>query len=184
MQPDSAAHAQPPTPRERDLVERFASDISALAKAEARGDLAALRRMDPDCPDAPAFFRILVRHCPDAGPAFARRCARLARMLALRPEALKPGSLGEAMAEHGISEARVQRLLAARGEALATQIALVARRLAGERALPYRELGRLLLARDDDGDEAAAAEAVRLRIARDYFRAIDRAGTLPASDAA
>jgi hypothetical protein len=84
------------------------------------------------------------------------------------------------MAEHGISEARVQKLLAARGEALATQIGLIARRLAGERALPYRELGRLLLARDDDD----AAEAARMRIARDYFRALDRAGTKPPADAA
>jgi hypothetical protein len=45
----------------------------------------------------------------------------------------------------GISEARVQKLLAARGDALAAQIALVARRLTQERALPYRALGRLVL---------------------------------------
>lgn len=180
MQPEDAAPEATARPPGNDLVALFAADIDALAEAERRGDLAELRRMDPDHPDAPAFFRMLVRHCPDAGAGFARRCARLAWMLALRPKALKPGSLGEAMAEHGISEARVQKLLAARGEAMAKQIAIIARRLANERTLPYRELGRLLLAHDDD----EAAEATRMQIARDYFRAIDRNGTKPAADAA
>lgn len=154
-----------------DLVELLAGEVRALDAAERRGDLADLRRMDPERPDASAFFRMLVRHRPNAGPDFARRCARLVRLLALRPEALQRGSLGEAMAAHGISEARVQKLLAARGEALATQIALISRRLAQERALPYRELGRLLLA-EDDGE---AADRERLGIARAYFRALDRA---------
>jgi hypothetical protein len=162
-----------PTPasREADPVELFANEVRALEAAERRGDLAELRRMDPDHPDAPAFFRMLVRHRPDAGPDLARRCARVIRILALRPEALVPGSLGQAMAEHGISEARVQKLLSARGDALSAQVALIARRLAAEGTLPYRALGRLLLIRDDD----EAAECIRLEIARDYFRALDRA---------
>lgn len=176
MPPEPAATPQ----RSRDLVELLAEDIGALALAERRGDLADLRRMDAERPDAPAFFRMLVRHRPDAGPDFVRRCARLVKILALRPEALVPGSLGAAMAEHGITEARVQKLLAARGDALAAQIALVARRLAQERALPYRALGRLLLAGDDD----EAAEPIRLSIARDYFRALDRAAAAPDEAAA
>lgn len=153
------------------LVDFLASEVRRLEKQERRGDLAELRRMDPERPDAPAFFRMLVQHRPHAGPDFARRCARLVRLLALCPEALQAGSLGEAMAKHGISEARVQKLLAARGEALAVQIALIARRLTQKRALPYRELGELLLW-DDDGD---AADRARLKIARDYFSALDRA---------
>jgi len=177
MPPDSSTATSPP--RESDLVELLANSVRGLEAAERRGDLAELRRMDPDRPDAPAFFRMLVRHRPDAGPDFTRRCARLVRLLALRPDSLVTGSLGEAMAAHGISEARVQKLLSARGEAQAAQIALIARRLAGERALPYRELGRLLLLRDDD----EAAERIRLAIARDYFRALDRAGGAPANAA-
>jgi hypothetical protein len=159
------------------LVELLAREVQALEAAERRGDLAELRRMNPERPNVPAFFRMLVRHRPDAGPDFARRCARIVHLLALRPEVLHRGSLGEAMAANGISEARAQKLLASRGEALATQIALIARRLAQERALPYRELGHLLLA-DDDSD---STDRLRLRIARDYFRALDRA---PAADAA
>ncbi|MFN8830917.1 MAG: type I-E CRISPR-associated protein Cse2/CasB [Labrys sp. (in: a-proteobacteria)] len=174
MPPDAdAATPVAPTP---DLVELLAREVQALEAAERRGDLAELRRMNPERPNVPAFFRMLVRHRPDAGPDFARRCARIVHLLALRPDALHRGSLGEAMAVNGISEARAQKLLAARGEALATQIALIARRLAQERALPYRELGHLLLA-DDDSE---SADRTRLRIARDYFRALDRA---PATDA-
>lgn len=175
MLPD--VDAATPVAHTPDLVELLAREVQALEAAERRGDLAELRRMEPARPNAPAFFRMLVRHRPDAGPDFARRCARLVQLLALRPEALQRGSLGEAMAANGISEARAQKLLAARGEALATQIALIARRLAQERALPYRELGHLLLA----DDEGASADRTRLRIARDYFRALDRA---PATDAA
>jgi hypothetical protein len=37
--------------------------------------------------------------------------------------------------------------------------------------LPYRQIGDLLLVEDEDGEYA---EAVRLRIARDYWRALDR----------
>jgi CRISPR type I-E-associated protein CasB/Cse2 len=171
------ADAAPSTGPKPGLVELFASEVRQLENQERRGDLAELRRMDPERPDAPAFFRMLVRHRPDADPDFARRCARLVRLLALRPEALQAGSLGKAMAKHGISEARVQKLLAARGETLAAQIALIARRLEQERTLPYSELGDLLL-RDDDGE---AADRIRLRIASDYFRALDHAS---AADAA
>lgn len=174
MPPDPQSAAAPH--RAPDLIELLAQEVRALVAAERRGDLADLRRMDPARPDAPAFFRMLVRHQPDAGPAFTRRCAHLVKLLALRPEALSSGALGQAMATHGVSEARVQRLLAARGDALVAQIDLVARRLSGERDLPYRELGRLLLADDDD----ERAEAVRLGIARDYFRSLDRAEAGPA----
>jgi CRISPR type I-E-associated protein CasB/Cse2 len=177
MPPESSTTARPP--RESDLVELLANGVRGLEAAERRGDLAELRRMDPEQPDAPTFFRMLVRHRPDAGPDFTRRCARLVKLLALRPDSLVKGSLGEAMAAHGISEARVQKLLSARGDALAAQVALIARRLAGERALPYRELGRMLLREDDE-----AAERIRLEIARDYFRALDRAGAAPADSTA
>jgi len=81
---DAATHVAP-TP---DLVELLAREVQALEAAERRGDLAELRRMDPERPTASAFFRMLVRHRPDAGPDFARRCARLVHLLALRPEAL------------------------------------------------------------------------------------------------
>jgi CRISPR system Cascade subunit CasB len=74
------------------------------------------------------------------------------------------------MAKAGISEARVQRLLSARGPAFADQARLIARRLGNYGALPHRDLGELLLIADHESDRA---ETLRLRIAQDYWRALD-----------
>ena len=38
----------------------FCNEVRKLTEAEQRGDLAELRRLDPDQPGAPAFFRMLV----------------------------------------------------------------------------------------------------------------------------
>jgi len=162
----------------RGLVEALAGAIRALENAERRGDLANLRRLNTDAPDATAFFRIVVKLAPEAGPTALFRYARFLQILALKPAALTSGSLGTAMAGARISEARVQKLLTARGPALAEQLRLVSRRLANEGVLPYRQIGDLLLIEDEDSERA---EAVRLRIARDYWRAIDRADANPAS---
>src|SRR6266487_942832 len=107
-----------------------------------------------------------------------RRYARFLQMLALKPDSLTSGSFGAAMAEAEVSEGRVQKLLSARGPALSKQLRLIARRLANAGKLPYRQIGDLLLVEDEDGEYA---EAVRLRIARDYWRALDRADVGPVS---
>jgi CRISPR system Cascade subunit CasB len=171
-QPDAARgnSAAPESAREGGLVEAFANKVRELANRERRGDLAALRRLNAEAPAAPAFFQILVKIAPESGPDSLRRYARLLQIFALRPEALVPGSLGVALAAAGVSEGRVQKLLAARGPALAEQIRLIARRLANGGSLPYRQIGDLILAKDD----TEIAEDLRLRIARDYWRALDR----------
>lgn len=76
--------------------------------------------------------------------------------------------LGAVMAEAGVSESRVQRLLTARAAALDAQLRLIARRLANSGDVPWRGFADLLLATDDE-----RAENARLRIARDYWRALD-----------
>lgn len=168
----------PATPKEPDkkgwtgLVEAFAGSIRALEGAERRGDLASLRRLKTEAPDAPAFFRMVVKIAPEAGPVSLQRYARFVQILALKPAALSAGSLGATMATAGVSEGRVQKLLTARGPALAQQLRLISRRLTNEGTLPYRQIGDLLLIEDEDSERA---EAVRLRIARDYWRALDRA---------
>ena len=113
----------------------------------------------------------MVKIAPEAGPAALNRYACFLQILALKPAALASGSFGAAMAAAGVSEGRVQKLLTARGPALAEQLRLISRRLANEGTLPYRQIGDLLLIED----ESERAEAVRLRIARDYWRALDRA---------
>lgn len=181
LQPDEAADvgSQPQAGRERDLIEAFADEIRLLARKDRRGDLASLRRLDPERPDAAAFFRIVVTVAPEAGPDSMRRYARLVQILALNPDALKPGRLGNALAAADVSEGRVLKLLAARGPALARQLHLIARRLANAGALPYRQLATLVL----ESDDSPRAEDVRLSIARDYWRALDRgaAGATPQS---
>lgn len=173
MQPDGAVDVgSPDEPRPaqgRDLVEAFADKVRLLARQERRGDLASLRRLDPDAPAAAAFFSIVVKVAPEAGPCKMRRYARLLQILALNPDALKPGPLGAALAAAGVSEGRVLKLLAARGSALAGQLHLLARRLANAGALPYHQIAELVL----EPDDSARAEDVRLRIARDYWRARD-----------
>src|SRR6266567_2062167 len=159
-------------------VEALAGAIRALDKAERRGDLASLRRLDADAPDAPAFFRIVVKVAPNASAVELRRYARFLQMLALKPNSLTSGNFGAAMAEAEVSEGRVQKLLSARGPALSKQLRLIARRLANAGRLPYRQIGDFLLVEDEDGEYA---EAVRLRIARDYWRALDRADVGPVS---
>jgi CRISPR system Cascade subunit CasB len=67
-----------------------------------------------------------------------------------------------------LSEARVNRLLAARGAAFRAQVRRAARILAGAGVpLPYRELGLLVLA---ERRQEQVAERLRLGIARDYWR--------------
>jgi hypothetical protein len=45
----------------RDALDKMAGEIRRLHVSGAAGDLAALRRMDPDHPSAPALHRLLAR---------------------------------------------------------------------------------------------------------------------------
>jgi hypothetical protein len=164
----ASAPALGSTEREQGLGGAFVNEVRGLLRAERRGDLAELRRLDPEQPSAPAFFRILARVAPEAGVETMRRYAHYLRILALNPEALSSDRLGAVMAASGVSESRVQRLLIARGPALDAQVRLIARRLANSGNLPWRGFADLLLTNGKEED-------VRLRIARDYWRALDRA---------
>jgi len=81
------------------LVEALAGAVRALESAERRGDIASLRRLNTDTPDAATFFRIVVKLAPEAGPSAFQRCARFLQILAMKPAALTSGSLGAAMAQ-------------------------------------------------------------------------------------
>ncbi len=158
------------TDAENDLGFHLYKEVRALVEAERRGDLAELRRLDPDCPGAPVFFRILARAAPDAAPETMRRYAHYLRILALNPQALTGDRLGAVMAASGVSESRVQRMLAARDEAMRDQLRLIGRRLANAGNVPWRGFAYLLLTGDDDKIEKS-----RMIVARDFWRALDRA---------
>lgn len=138
------------------------------------GDLAALRRLDPDAPDGAAFWQLVAWFAPELfdDENGQRVLAATVRGMAIaHPFHLPVGgrrSLGTAMAEADVAEARLLRLL----------------RL-GRAGLPeeLRRLARLMASKGDDGrfdwSDAAwllatadsnAGEKVRRRIARDFYR--------------
>jgi CRISPR system Cascade subunit CasB len=154
-----------PPRREAVLLDTLAGAVRGLAKAEARGDLASLRRLDLRAPTGSAFYRLIARHAPEVSqPSDLRNLALILAIMALNPEGLVPGGLGRALAEADISEARVQRLLTARGEIFRDLALRTARVLARAGSLPYRDLGLLVLSRSE-----TFADEIRMRIAREYW---------------
>jgi CRISPR type I-E-associated protein CasB/Cse2 len=156
-------------------------DVIAEEIAENRippGDQAALRREQP----GPAFWRMAVRHLEPAGLLLAgdgpkqRRTARrwvaILAGVARARESHTPGRpLGLALAEAGITEARVLRLARAHDEALLDVIRALSDQLArsGER-VDWGDLADLILS---DGERRQ--EEVRRRMCLDYYRALWRA---------
>jgi hypothetical protein len=166
----------------------MATRLGVLVKAEARAELASLKRLNPDYPDKPAFYR-LVADCvprrfmgdgslplgaPGSETDMACRLATIASILALRPDRLRSWGLGRAMAEAGVSEQRFSMLLTSRGPVLRDLARRLARRLArAAEALPYLDLGRLILM-DGLGEHDDEAEAVRIALAGEYQSAVRR----------
>jgi CRISPR-associated protein Cse2 (CRISPR_cse2) len=168
----------------RALGKRF----NVLVKAEARGELAALKRLDPDRPDKSAFFRLLTDcvprrffgsgslpiGAPGSEVDMVRRFAAIAAIMALRPDGLRPWGLGRAMADTGVSDSRLSMFLTARGALFRDLARRLARRLARDAdALPYLDFGRLLLM-DSLPEYADEANSVRVALAREFRRAVRR----------
>lgn len=149
--------------------------IGDIARRLARddypgGSLAALRRLRPEAPDGAAFWRLVAEEAPELFDderaqqvlAVVLRGMAIAHPFHLPREGRRP--LGTAMAEAGVAEARLLRLLRLGREELPEELA---------------RLARLMAAKGDDGrfDWADAAwllvagESTRRRIARDYYRA-------------
>lgn len=148
-------------------IDALANAVRALHHQESRGDLAALRRMDTKRVTEPAFHRILARLASDAPRSRAQRLALLTKILALAtsPEVLGNGrqSLGEALHAADVSEARVQMLMTARGDALDDLLVRTARRLVRDGLLPYHDIGKLVL-----GGQKAI-EDTRFSVAKAYW---------------
>lgn len=158
----------------RKRIEALATAIRHLHNRGARGELAALRRLEEARAVEPALHRMLAGCAPgyraDAGSRHddLGRLALMARVLALGMsiDVLGRGhhDLGRAMAEADISERRVQMLMEARGPALDDLVLRLSRRLVRQGTLPYLDIGRLIL-----GPEGMV-EDTRRRIARGYWR--------------
>ena len=165
----------------------------------ARGDLAQLRRMDPDSPDAAAFWRLMARQDLFRTPETEAKWALIIHGIALMtPTNSGDGDsrsahdgytpVGRALFQGGdvsrtnafYSETRLNRLLTARGPMLRILLTRMFRMLAAAGvSFNWREMARFIL---NDGYDEDAAEESRRRIARDYYQA-ERRSTQAAESA-
>lgn len=154
-------------------AERYRGDANALD----RGEQAALARLDPDAPrphqvGALARALVLAGIEPDNWQAETwQRWALLAHGMALAGHD-ETSRLGVQLARANVSESRITRLLTARGEAFRQQVPRILRLMASRSVAPnWLEFGALILASDRDESNA---EALRLRIAGNYYAAAQR----------
>ena len=157
-----------------------------------RGDLASLRRMDPDEPDAAAFWRLITRYDLQGGPEVERRWALVLHGIALmtrtagsdaaaRSAHMRAMPIGRALFQGDnpertrafYSESRLNRLLTARGNMLRTLLSRMFRMMAAaNQGFDWYQMAQLILS---DGFDEQGADGVRRNIARDYYWAADRA---------
>ncbi len=171
-----------------DIAVSFAGQIARLAE-HGRGDLAGLRRMDPDEPDTAVFWRLMAQQdLLDSGPIVESKWALILHGIALmtpnnsgsdNPRTAHDGYTpvgralflrGESQRASGFySESRLNRLLTAQGPILRTLVARMFRMMAAaDVSFNWREMAQFIL---NEGYNDDAAEQSRRRIAREYYRA-------------
>ena len=174
--PDAAAPAAEPSSKNAEIIGRLASFLRG--DDVLRGDLAALRRLDPERPNAPAFWRLLAWHgvpVERLNDDSRRRWGLVLRGMALMVPHHHDGhvAVGTALHAAGYAESRLGRLLNARGDPFRALVPRLCRQLAAKgQPLNWRELGRLILT---EGRDEKAADAVRVAIARSYYAAESQA---------
>lgn len=170
MSPESSADLSRPLSR-RDILREMARRVSNPALGT--GALASLRRGSAhEVARQAAFYRLLVEVPDHEIPAHDLiRWAAVAQCMALTGVgATKTESDGTVLARAELSESRFSRLLASRGDGFRDQLLLVARYLHSKDAsLSWSELGELTLTEEVN---EVQADGLRLRIARDYYRAL------------
>lgn len=180
-----AVQERGPASRE-DIAAIFAH---TLARSDfPRGDLAELRRMDPDEPDAAVVWRLLARYDLLGSPQVENKWALILHGMALMTStgtgdgtgrSAHDGAMpvGRAIFSGGDSQrrsayysgSRLNRLLTARGPILRTLLARMFRMLAAAgQPFNWREMAAFIL---NQGNDEEAAEQGRRRIAREYYRA-------------
>ncbi len=158
------------------LMRRIADDLAEAGT----GALAELRRLRPEDPGGAAFWRIVVtrldpEYLPGGGPArddALRRWAVILRAMANLDGLHNPvHRLGTALAQAGVSELRLNKLLRVSGEPLFDEVRAVTHQLAtAAAAVDLTGIARLVLS-----DGQPHEKAVRQTIANDYYTQIFRA---------
>ena len=145
------------------------------------GTRAALARLDPEAMrphQIAALSRALIQAglSPDTWhPNTWKRWALVAHGMALAGHDGK-GRIGSQLATAGVAEARVTKLLVSRGDAFLQIVPRLLRLLASKQVKPnWCDLSKLIHKNDaKEVTDQEEAEALRLRIAGDYFSAIAR----------
>ena len=171
-----------------DVAVEIAGRIARLADSRL-GDLAELRRMEPDEPDAAVFWRLMAEYDLFGNPDVERKWALILHGIALMTPRNRAGGEdtstahdgytpigralflgGESRRESGrYSETRLNRLLTSRGPMLRTLLARMFRMLASDGVtFNWREMAQFIL---NESYDEEAAERARRRIARDYYTA-------------
>ena len=164
----------PPQPKDlRTIVRRIVEDFAN--PNFPRRDLAELRRMNPDSPPAPVFWRLMAQHnLPDTSTAVSR-WALIVHGIALMTPAANAGiPVGRALFMGGspqrdtgfYSKARLERLLKSQGAIFRALLGRMFKMLASaKQPLDWEEMAALII---NDND------AARYQIASDYYRAAPR----------
>ncbi len=147
-----------------------------LAGGFSRGDVAELRRLQPDDASCAAFWKVCATRLATLLPGdersrvvAERKWAVILRAMAELEGLHASGArLGVALATAGVTEARVLRLLRARAELLEDAVRHVAHQLAS-RATPSDQSEFALLVLSERSE--SWAEIVRRQIARDFYGA-------------
>ena len=170
-----------------DVAVEIAGRIARLADSRL-GDLAELRRMEPDEPDAAVFWRLMAEYDLFGNTDVERKWALILHGIALMTPRNRAGGGastahdgytpvgralflgGESRRESGrYSETRLNRLLTSRGPMLRTLLARMFRMLASDGVtFNWREMAQFIL---NESYDEEAAERARRRIARDYYTA-------------
>ena len=156
--------------------------LAAYILLASSSERAALARLQPDALQ-PHQLAALARALLAAGLSPDKwhtdtwpRWALIAHGMALGGHDGKQ-RLGRQLANAGVSESRVSKLLNSRGKAFTQLLPRVLRLLASKGVAPnWREIGELVLT-EGSGDRQlqAKADEIRLRIAGPYFSAMARA---------
>ena len=153
--------------------------LAAYIQHAGPGERAALARLSPDQPRRPHEIAALARALLSAGlqpetwhPATWQRWTLIAHGMALAGHD-GAGRLGSQLAQAGVAESRVTKLLTARGDAFTQLLPRVLRLLASKNVRPnWKELGPLVLKENStEYEDTQQAEQIRLRIAGAYFSA-------------
>lgn len=185
----------------------FADEMAS--RGFGRGDLAALRRLRPDAPSAPAFWRLLASRglLDGEGDRQDERkwglilhgiaiMTRNTGLNAYRSAHLPNISVGRALYTGGdnqrarayYSELRLTKLLTSRGVMRRRLLARVFRMMShADAQFDWREMARFVYYGDDDGNSygvGAPAKAAGDGIARAYYSAERLAGRTPEAERA